>query len=117
MATLENLDVWKRSARLSADIYKVMASVKDLGFRDQITRSGLSVPSNIAEGLERSSTKEKVRFLDIAKGSAAELKTQTWIGVEIGYIDNQTGNNWIQEVKEITAMIVGLQRSLKNQEK
>jgi len=42
----EDLDVWKRSARLSADIYKELRGLKDYGFKDQITRSGLSIPSN-----------------------------------------------------------------------
>ena len=49
----ENLDVWKRSARLSADIYRNTQLIKDFSFRDQLTRSGLSVPSNIAEGMTR----------------------------------------------------------------
>jgi len=51
----EDLEVWKRAARLSANIYKELARLKDYSFRDQITRSGLSVPSNIAEGFERGS--------------------------------------------------------------
>ena len=58
----EDLKVWKRSARLSAEIYKELASIKDYGFKDQITRSGLSVSSNIAEGMERSTNKEKISF-------------------------------------------------------
>ena len=49
----EDLDVWKRSARLSATIYKELVGLKDYGFKDQITRSGLSIPSNVAEGCER----------------------------------------------------------------
>ena len=49
----ENLDVWRNSARLSSDIYCVTTSIKDFGFKDQLTRAGLSVPSNIAEGFER----------------------------------------------------------------
>ena len=65
----EDLEVWKRSARLSVDIYKQTKKIKDYGFRDQITRSGLSVPSNIAEGIERESDKECIRFLSFAKGS------------------------------------------------
>ncbi len=58
----EDLEVWKRSARLSADIYKELSDLKDYVFRDQITRSGLSIPSNIAEGIERESAKECVNF-------------------------------------------------------
>lgn len=75
----ENLDVWKHSTRLSADIYKTPILKKDFGFRDQLTRSGLSVPSNIAEGMTRDSDKEKVRFLDIARSSLAEARTQIYI--------------------------------------
>ncbi len=68
----EDLDVWKVSARLSEDIYKKLANIKDYGLKDQITRSGLSIPSNIAEGLERDSQKETIRFLSYAKGSCGE---------------------------------------------
>ena len=104
----EDLDVWKRSARLSADIYRELKDLKDFGFRDQITRSGLSIPSNIAEGFERKSKKEFLVFLKYALGSCGELRTQTYIGMEIGYISKITGNNWIQETKEISAMITSL---------
>ncbi len=62
VARFEELDVWKRSARLSAEIYKTLAELKDYGFRDQITRAGLSIPSNIAEGYERNSNKELALF-------------------------------------------------------
>ena len=104
----EDLEVWKRSARLSADIYRALKDMKDYGFRDQITRSGLSVPSNIAEGFERKSKKEFLVFLKYALGSCGELRTQIYIGMEIDYISNITGKNWIQETKEISAMITSL---------
>ncbi|MDQ6959292.1 MAG: four helix bundle protein [Mariprofundaceae bacterium] len=108
----EDLEVWKRFARLSAGVYKELSGLKDYGFRDQITRSSLSTPSNIAEGMERASDKEKERFLDIAKASCAELRTQTYIGIDIGYIDNDVGKQWIMETKEISAMLVGLIRNI-----
>ena len=104
----EDLDVWKRAARLSTDIYKQLNSMKDYGFRDQITRSGLSVPSNIAEGFERESQKECLTFLSYAKGSCGELRSQIYIGIEIGYIDKETGKRWLQEANEISSMISGL---------
>ncbi|MCP4042640.1 MAG: four helix bundle protein [Gammaproteobacteria bacterium] len=108
----EDLEVWKRSARLSAELYKALRDLRDYGFRDQITRSGLSVPSNIAEGMERRSNKDKQRYLDIALGSCAELRTQIYIGIEIGYIDNVAGKAWIAETKEISAMLIGLRNNL-----
>ena len=109
----EDLEVWKRSAGLSADIYNKLKHIKDYGFKDQITRSGLSIPSNIAEGMERDSEKEKLNFLSYAKASCAELRTQTYIGVKIGYVQKDTGKKWVIETKEISAMLVGLMNSIK----
>ncbi|SDL67866.1 four helix bundle protein [Modicisalibacter muralis] len=106
----EKLDVWKRSARLSAQLYQHFASSRDFGFKDQITRSGLSIPSNIAEGMVRPTAKDRVRFLYIAKGSCAELRTQLYIGMEIDYIDRGQGGLWVCETKEIAAMLMGLIR-------
>ena len=108
----ENLEVWKKSARLSGEIYKELKNLKDFGFKDQITRSGLSIPSNIAEGLERNSEKETKNFLSYAKGSCGELRTQIYIGMDIGYISKDIGTTWIEATKQISAMLVGLMRSL-----
>lgn len=102
------LMVWQRAARMSADLYKATAELKDFGFRDQLTRSGLSVPSNIAEGYGRGAGKELVQFLHYAKGSAAELETQLYIGMDIGYIDRLQGKLWAQEASELQAMLGGL---------
>ncbi len=113
MARFEELDVWKRSARLSAELYKTFAELKDYGFRDQITRAGLSIPSNVAEGYERNSNKELALFLNYAKGSAGELRTQIYIGMEIGYINREVGKNWLQEAEEISKMLHGLIRTIK----
>jgi four helix bundle protein len=113
MARFEDLEVWKRSARLSAELYKAMAELKDFGFRDQITRSGLSIPSNIAEGHERNSDKELANFLNYAKGSAGELRTQIYIGMEIGYINNEIGRGWLDECEEISKMLHGLMASVR----
>ena len=104
----ENLDVWKRSCRLSVNIYKHFKGLRDFSFKDQITRSSLSIPSNIAEGFEKESSKEKVRYIEIAKGSSAELITQIYIGIEIDYIEKKTGLVWIKELNEILSMLSGL---------
>jgi four helix bundle protein len=109
----ENLEVWKRSARLSAQLYKEFSSLRDFGFRDQITRAGLSIPSNIAEGEERSSIKEGCNFLNYAKGSCGELRTQIHIGMEIEYIDRKIGKQWLEETCAISSMIGGLIKSKK----
>lgn len=111
----EDLDVWKRSARLSAALYRETRDLRDFGFRDQLTRSGLSVPSNIAEGYERDSDAEIVRFLRIAKGSAGELRTQLLIGIEAGYLDRTDAFRWADETQQIARILAALIR--RHQEK
>ena len=108
----EDMDVWKRSSRLSVLIYQHFANLKDYGFKDQITRSGLSIPSNIAEGIERSTVKEKRNFLNYSKGSCAELRAQIYIGMEIGYIPANIGKSWTKETEEISSMLKGLMKYL-----
>ncbi|EJE8737394.1 four helix bundle protein [Vibrio vulnificus] len=72
----ERLEAWKKSSRLSVDIVKALHSCKNYALVDQITRSSLSIPSNISEGEERETAKESARFLYIAKGSCGEMITQ-----------------------------------------
>jgi len=110
----EKLDVWKKSARLSSNVYKAFKECKDYGFKDQITRAGLSIPSNIAEGMEKESLKEQARFLDIAKGSAAEFATQTYIGMDIGYIKKEEGKSWVEESNHILSMLSNLQKIIRD---
>ena len=112
----ERLDVWKKAARLSADVYKAFALCRDFGFKDQITRSGLSIASNIAEGMERDSFREQIRFLDIAKGSAVEFATQTYIAMDIGYIEKSIGKEWIEKIDHLEAMITKLQQALRRKQ-
>ena len=107
----ERLDVWKRACRLSVEVYRSFSSCKDFGFKDQITRSSLSIASNIAEGMEKESDKDKSRFINIAQGSSAELITQIYIGIEIGYIEKRVGLAWIKEINEILRMLTALKRS------
>jgi len=104
----EDLDVWKRAARLAAEVYKELGNLKSFSFRDQITRSALSISSNIAEGFERISIKECQQFLSYARGSCGELRSQIYIGKDIKFIDKKLGQKWIQEAIEISSMITGL---------
>ena len=104
----EKLVVWKRSCALSVDIYKELKDLRDFGFKDQLTRSSLSVPSNIAEGMVKSTAREKVRFLHIANGSCAEMRTQIHIGMRVGYIPVDFGQSWLHETRELSAMLSGL---------
>ena len=117
MARFEDLEVWQRSVRLSGDIYRTLSALNDFGFRDQITKAGLSIPSNIAEGYERGSSKELANFLNYAKGSAGESRTEIYIGMDIGYVNDETGAQWLREAVEISRMLHSLIRSVRARNK
>ena len=77
--SFKELKVWQEAKALAIDIYKLTAQgkfLKDSGLKEQMNRSSVSIVSNIAEGYERNSNKDFIRFLMIAKGSLAELRTQ-----------------------------------------
>lgn len=111
----ENLEVWKRAARLSVDLYKALEGSREFGFRDQVTRSALSVASNIAEGYERQSAPDRIKFLNYAQGSCGELRTQLYIGVSAGFLDRHSGRSWIRETRAISAMLCGLTSTLRSE--
>jgi len=75
-------------------------------------RASISIPSNIAEGCERDSKLDFIRFLRIAKGSAAEPRTQTYIAQKLEMISKTDAEKFIAELKEISAMLQGLIRSI-----
>lgn len=115
MEALERLDVWKRSTRLCVDVYRLVARCRDRAFKDQLSRSALSVPSNIAEGYERGRGKEFVRFLKIAKGSCGELRTQLYIGIELQFLDRHEAGQLVDETRHISRMLHGLMKHLDHQ--
>ena len=112
--SFEELDVWKRACRLAVVIYESLRNCRDYGLKDQITRSAVSIASNIAEGAERNSRSEYIRFFHIAKGSAAELRTQVYIAQQIGIYQNIQATELVTELKEISSMLQGLIKSLKS---
>jgi four helix bundle protein len=109
----QTLEVWQASYQISCSIYIETKNLRDFGFRDQITRSGLSIPSNIAEGIERQGSKEQIQFLYIAKASLAELMTQAMIGKDIGYLDPSFVNDVLLKSEKVSAMLAGLIKSIK----
>jgi four helix bundle protein len=108
----EDLEAWQKSVALSCRIYKVLESCHDYGFKDQICRAGVSIPSNIAEGAERDSLKENIHFLHIAKGSCAEVRTQLLIASRIGHIPQQEFDSLKNDAESISRMLHGLVKSL-----
>jgi four helix bundle protein len=85
----KELIVWQKAKALAVDIYKLTGAgriTRDYSMVDQIRRSAVSVPSNIAEGDERGSDRESIRFFYISKGSLAELITQLEIAKDVGHL-------------------------------
>ena len=110
--SFENLEVWKKACRIAVQLYGLLKDCGDYGLRDQILRSAVSIASNIAEGQERNSIPEFGRFLNIAKGSAAELRTQLYISSAIQIIPDKEFKQIIEDLKEISKMLQGLSISL-----
>lgn len=110
----EELEVWKRSSRLGVSVLEAVDPIKLYALRDQMARSCISIPSNIAEGAERESNREFRRFLAIAKGSAGELRTQLYLAQRSGYLDDGATAPLIKECREISSMIEGLRKSLRS---
>jgi four helix bundle protein len=114
MGNFQKLRVWQSAKDLAVKIYKLTQSpvlVKDFGFKDQIQRSAVSIPSNIAEGDELDTNKQSIHFFYIAKGSAAELLTQLIIGQEIGYSNKKEADLLINDCKLISVMLTKLIRT------
>ena len=110
--TFEDLDVWKRGCRQAVAICRLVQEWRNYALRDQMTRSSVSVPSNIAEGYERDSDGDFRRFLRIAKGSNAELRTQLYIASQLDLIPEASRTSLVTESKEISAMLQGLVRAV-----
>jgi len=112
MHNFEELEVWKRASRLAVSTLELIDPIRLYALRDQMARSCISVPSNIAEGAERESDREFRRFLAIAKGSAGELRTQLYIGWRAGVFTEEQARPLINEAKEVGSMIQGLRKRL-----
>lgn len=112
----EDSPSWQLARDLTKGIYlasKQGAFTKDFGLAGQIQRAAVSVMSNIAEGFERESQAEFAQFLSIAKGSCAEVRSQLYVALDIGYIDQPTFASLIACAERTSRIISGLHSSVK----
>ena len=101
----EDLQVWKEGITLAVSIYETMKRCRDFGLRDQMQRAAVSIPSNISEGYDRNSNKEFIQFLYIAKGSAAELRTQLDLARRVKLIDSTVAEELLERSRKVSAML------------
>ena len=88
----EDLRIWQEARQFVKLIYTDFRENKDYGFCSQIQRAGVSVMNNIAEGFERNSDADFARFLDMAKGSAGEVRSMYYSAEDLGYVSLETAN-------------------------
>lgn len=113
----KKLDVWRMSMDLVTEVYKVtdkFPKEEKFSLADQIHRSAISIPSNIAEGAARNTKKEFVNFLPIAQGSLSELDTQIELAKRLKYIEEQSWKELDIMMERIDKMLTGLIRSQKS---
>ena len=110
--SFEDLEVWQRGCRLTVEIFKAFRPCQEFTLKDQIQRAALSIPSNVAEGAERGSNKDFAHFVNIAKGSCGELRTQLYIARKLDFVGKTESEKLVSESKELSAMLEGLRRSV-----
>jgi len=114
----EDLIAWQKARQLTVEIYRITAQgefAKDFGLRDQIRRAAVSVMSNIAEGFDRGSRGEFHQFLVVAKASCAEVRSQLYVALDVGYIVQEIFSNLNSNTDELSRIIGGLRAAVQKQ--
>ena len=114
----EDLIAWQKARQLTSAIYRITSLsdfARDFGLRDQIRRAAVSVMSNIAEGFDRASRSEFHQFLVIAKASCAEVRSQLYVALDVGHIDQETFDTVNSNTSELSRIIGGLRAAVQKQ--
>jgi four helix bundle protein len=110
-----DLDGWKESRKLVSAIYRItQAFPKEemFGLTSQMRRASISIPSNIAEGVARTSSREYAQFLNVARGSLSELETQLFIACDLGYLGSD--HPILTMVSRVSKLVAGLHRAIRS---
>ena len=116
----EDLIAWQKARILTKEIYEITRTgefAKDFGLSGQIQKASVSIMSNIAEGFERGGRGEFHQFLSIAKGSAAEVRSQLYVALDIGYLSKRDFQIIMKKAEEVGRIIGGLRASVDKQRK
>jgi len=114
----EDLVAWQKARGLTKQIYHLTSKEpfsKDFGLRDQIQRASVSIMSNLAEGFERGRRSEFHQFIVIAKGSCAEVRSQLYVALDVGYITNEEFKHVNSLAEEVSRIIGGLRSTIQKQ--
>jgi four helix bundle protein len=114
----EDLIAWKKARALTRDVYRQALQgqfASDYVLSKQIRSAALSVPSNIAEGFERGNRSEFTQFLSIAKASCGEVRSDLYVAMDVGYIDETTATKLIKNAEEVARIVGGLRSAVARQ--
>ena len=114
---LEDIIAWQKARWVVDQIYKLTSTDKfkrDFTLKNQIRRASISAMSNIAEGYARQTDREFIHFLYIARGSAFEMQSQLYVSLDLGYTSNEDFERLYESTSEISRLIMGLIKYLKN---
>lgn len=117
MKNFKELRIWQKGMDIAVNCFKLIENFpkeEKYGLNQQITKSGVSIPSNIAEGSSRTSEKDYKRFCEISLGSAYELETQLLIAQRVSFGNTELLNQTLSEVNEEQKMILGFVNKLKS---
>lgn len=104
----ENLRIWVEARAFVVEVYSLLKNNKDFGFRDQIQRASVSIMNNIAEGSEYNSDASFVKFLNIAKGSCAEVRSMLYLLLDLGYCTKEEYEKLYNQLLSISSGIFKL---------
>ena len=110
---VENMRIWQEARVFTNDVYKMMSSFRDYGFRDQIQRATVSIMNNIAEGFESGSDSKFINFLNIAKGSCSEVKSMLYLCEYFHFCTSEEREGLVTKLLSLSGGIYNLIQYLK----
>lgn len=111
--SFEEIIAWKKARILVVDIYKYFEKCRDYSFKDQLFRAVVSISNNIAEGFEKDSDKDFVKYLYISKGSCGEVRSMLYLAKDLGYVSEEKFNSYYVQTIEIAKILGGFIKFLK----
>ena len=118
VSRFEELIAWQKARVLTREVYQATEQgvfARDFGLKDQIRRASVSIMSNLAEGYERGSKQEFHRFVTISKASCAEVRTQLYIALDVGHLQESQFQKLMNMADEVSRIIGGLRASIERQ--
>lgn len=118
ISRFEDLIAWQKARAFCANIHRLTASgrlEKNYGFRDQIQRAAVSIMSNLAEGFDRASRKEFHKFIVVAKGSCAEVRSLLYVALDAGFVSEEDFHAAMRDALELARILAGLRSAVSRQ--